>query len=882
MKSSLLSILCLICLNTFAQWPSGGGNWGSSSKMNVGRFYGKVVDSLSGKPVEYAVVKITGSKWDTITKSLKPAVLGGMMSEGNGDFSIDQLPVMGKMKLIISSIGYITYEKEISFNLDMQKLMSSGKDGNWAQALNNVDKDLGNIKLRQDNKLLTEVIIDGSDPDVVIKLDRKIYNVEKNITATGGTAEDVMKQVPSVSVDIDGNVTLRNAAPQILIDGKPTTLTLDQIPADAIQSVEVITNPSAKYDASGGGGGILNIVLKKNRKPGYNGSLRAGIDSRLAWNGGADLNAREGKVNFFISAMFNQRNSVTNGRTERHNLIETPLTNMYQDELSTTGGFFAFGRLGFDWFMNNRNTLTFSGNYVRGQFTPENDLDSRTDTLYWPVVSSSYNRLSMTERGFTNLGGSVQFKHLFTKAGKELTADVNYNQSTSYGLGAFETKYFDQNANEIAFLEQTQDGEGANQFYSAQTDYVNPINEKTKLEMGIKGSYRTMLTKTMNYDKNPATGELTLIKSQSANYEFMDQIYAGYVTFGKQYKKVSFQLGLRGESSVYYGELIDSNQTFQNLYPIEIFPSTFFTWQMNSKQDLQFSYSRRINRPGFMQLIPFTDYSDSLNLKRGNPSLKPEFTHAFEISYLNTFSRGNSLLGSVYLKTTNDLMTTYQLVEFDTVLNKMAVVSTYENANSSVVYGAELTLRKTLKSWMDYSINLNGYSSFIDAGNIDSALQNEQMSWFVKVNTTYKLSKSFTLQVSGDYRSKSAISSGGGGRSDRGGMSWGGGSGMGAWFGGSTANVQGYVKAKWGVEASLRFEFMKEKKASLTISIRDIFASDNNVTYSESPFFTQTTERLRDARLVKLNFSYRFGKFDASIFKRKNMKMNTDGMDLGM
>ena len=255
----------------FGQYPS-AGNRGQS--MNLGHFYGKVVDEATGKPIESASIQLSQNKMDTVLKKRRDFVVAIMLTDKKGDFSIDKLPVITTYQLLITAIGYKPYNEKVNFNLKM-----SG--GDMSQMLNAVDKDLGNIKMVHDAEQLQGVVVTANKSLLQMNIDRKVFNVDKSLTSAGGTAVDVMKNVPSVNVDIDGNVTLRNATPQIFIDGRPTTLTLDQIPADEIESVEIITNPSAKFDASGGGSGILNIVLKKNRKAGYNGNLRANLDSRL-------------------------------------------------------------------------------------------------------------------------------------------------------------------------------------------------------------------------------------------------------------------------------------------------------------------------------------------------------------------------------------------------------------------------------------------------------------------------------------------------------------------------------------------------------------------------------------------------------------------------
>ncbi|MEK6614708.1 MAG: TonB-dependent receptor plug domain-containing protein, partial [Bacteroidota bacterium] len=413
---------------SFSQWQGNGGG-GNMKEMKTGILYGKVVDSTAGKGVEYASVQLLSNMFDTVTKAIKKnVVIAGQLTKENGDFSLEKINVLLNYNLKIVAMGYETKEIRI------------------APAL--MDKDLGNIKLKPQATQLKAVEIISTAPVMELKLDKKVFNVGKNMIATGGTAEDVLKQVPSVSVDIDGNISLRNASPQLFVDGKPTTLTIDQIPADAIQSVEVITNPSAKYDASGGQGGILNIVLKKDRRIGYNGNVRAGIDHRGKISSGADINARENKINVFISGIFNQRHSITEGITQRKNLIGNPLTTIFQDNYSVSNGYFSMARGGIDWFMNNRNTFTFSGNYVNGKFLPFDSLRTKTDTID-ANNSTSYNRISETGRQWATQGGSLQYKHLFPKEGKELTADLNYSKISIKGWGDYTTNYSDAAGNSI-------------------------------------------------------------------------------------------------------------------------------------------------------------------------------------------------------------------------------------------------------------------------------------------------------------------------------------------------------------------------------------------------------------------------------------------------
>jgi len=320
-KIWLMFMMVVAAWSANAQVPGMGGNgrqrggFGGGQGANIGHFYGKVVDSKTDKGIDGVSVQLIQSKFDTVTRKRRDTVIAGMITGRKGDFSLENLPIFGNFRVKITAIGYGTYEQKVAF--EMKTAAGGAGRGDMSQALNAVDKDLGNIKLTQDAQTLSQVTVTASKPLVQMGVDRKIYNVEKDISAQGGTGVDVMKNVPSVQVDIDGNVTLRNSPPTIFVDGRPTTLTLDQIPADAIQSVEIITNPGAKYDASGGTAGILNIVLKKNRKTGYNGNVRAGIDRRGRFNLGGDINVKQGKFNVFLNGNYGQRKSISPGTTDR-------------------------------------------------------------------------------------------------------------------------------------------------------------------------------------------------------------------------------------------------------------------------------------------------------------------------------------------------------------------------------------------------------------------------------------------------------------------------------------------------------------------------------------------------------------------------------------
>jgi len=871
----LTALMIMIAVGIQAQFP--GGNAKGQKPPDMGHVYGKVTDS-TGAAINGASVLLLQSKYDTVTKKRKDVLLKGITTKSNGEFSFTDLPMFGQMKLKISATGFKPVEQTVAFQMKMDaNAPKPGSSSDPAQAmaamssmLNAFDKDLGNIKLSIDAKQLEGVTVVANKPTMKLDIDKKVFNVEKNIMSAGGTAVDVMRNVPSVQVDIDGNVTLRNAAPQLYIDGRPTTLTLDQIPADAIESVEVITNPSAKYDASGGTAGILNIVLKKNKKNGFNGNLRAGVDKRGAVNGGADFNLRQNKINFSASAMVNQNKSQMTGTTDRVNLYDLPVTTVRQENFNKTSGQFVFGRIGMDYFVTNRTTLSAGAIKVRGEFDPKETIDILTDSLYnTGKISTMSERTSSGTREFNANGLTFGMKHLFPKEGEELTADVNYFSSKNGGNNIYVTNYFDNGGSIIGEHQQQVISDGTNKSLTIQSDYVKPF-KKIKLETGVRAQLRKLSNDNQNYILDPATGEFVLIPSATSNYKNEDNVYAAYVSLTGSKKNFGYKAGLRAESSEYTGVLLNDNSKFSNSYPISLFPSLFLSQKLNNKQELQVSVTRRINRPNFFQLIPYVDYTDNLNITQGNPDLKPEFTSSFEFSYAKTFKGNNTFLASAYYKASTDLITRYQTKGPHPITGEEVLINTYINANSSRAYGTEFTSVNTLKKWWDISTNINVYNSQINTDNVSTFSQDAMWSWFGKFNSNFKLPLKFTAQLTATYQSKTNLP-----------VSQGGGF-MGPPMGAAQSAAQGYIKSTYGFDVAFKKSFLKNDAASVSFSVNDIFKTRKSEQHSFSQYFIQDYSRQRDPQMFRLNFTYRFGKMDMSLFKRKNMKSDMSGATDGM
>ena len=898
----LFSIYTLIFLSvSFCSMAQMGGMGGAMGKMNAGHFYGKVVDSATGAGIPFASVQLTGPKWDSVSQTMKTVIYAGQLTDDNGQFSLEKLPVMGPMftplqyTLQITAMGYSVYTKTLSF--DISKMAQKMKKAKAAQAnadmsnptaglegvIDIVDKDLGNIKLSVTAQALKTVTVSGDVPAMEVKPDKRVFDVSKSLTTSGGTAEDVLKNIPSVNVDVDGNVTLRNGSPQIYVDGVPSTLTIDQIPADEIDKVEVITNPSAKYDASAGSGGIINIIMKHNKAPGYNGSVRGGIDEYGKLTAGLDFNLHQGKMNYFVNFFYKQIEHKMYGTESKDAYSDIPSLaspnplNIMQNDTNNMSGYFAFARGGFDYFIDNRNTLTVSGTYGTGHFNIDDLLFTKTDSLA-PVGSQPNSTTwenSLSNRVFNNVGGSVLFKHLYPKDEENFTASMTANVGSSTGTGTYLINNYSPSAGEISSLDETQTSGGTSGYYVGKFDYTDPITTKSKIDAGAMGTINNVYS-----DNDVSLGNFE-IGNESNKTLYNSQVYAAYFSYTHTFNsKFDLQAAARAEQSFYSGIVYSSDTLKLNPQKLfYVFPSASATYHINDNSDLQLSYTTHITRPNFSQLV-INNYSNSENVQIGNPNLKPAYMHSFELSYIKNFDKKNNLLISAYYKITYDLITSQLDSSFhNTLLQQIQYFSTYENANYGYSEGLELTSQNSIGTWLDIMGNINLFESGINATNlgIKDTLK-PYLSYFAKLNFTFKLPKSFNIQIMGNYLSKAEISPAGGGGG--GGGRWGGGMG-----GGITPSANGYINPNYWVDVAVKKDFFKSK-LSATLSVKDIFATAVSSTYLLAtnpggiPLYYQNTSRRRDPQFFSLTVSYKFGQTDFSLFKRKNNSIDT-GPDMG-
>ncbi len=810
---------------------------------STNRLYGKIVDAGSRKGLEAASLQLYVIRKDSLGNRLPDSLIRAKLSEPNGDFNFTDLPLADSFRLITSAVGFALDEQIIQFAVSAQQ--------------RTVEKDLGNISLSPEAQQMETVIITAQRPAMEMGVDRRIFNVDASLTATGGTGIDIMKNIPSVSVDAEGNVSLRNSTPQIFVDGRPTILTLDQIPADNIERVELITNPSAKFDAASTAG-IINVILKKNRRMGLNGIASVGGGYPDILNGSLTLNTRQGKVNVFLSGNYNQSGGIAEGqtlRTNKNNGIVTNYFNQYSDNERLRR--FASVRFGLDYFLDNRNTITLSQNIVNGRF-------SNTEEQYQEYLNTSKSlerfgeRFSDSRNEFKRYNTQLNYTHRFPKQGQEITANINYNKGSGESNSDIINEFFfpDGSSFEPATTVRNT-GSNDNNQWTLQLDYSNPVGENGKVETGLR-SYINNFESDFNAIAISNGSETVLPLSNNIGYR--EIVNAFYVTYSNKLSETfSYQAGLRAEQSKFDGEMLNTGEKFGYDYPRDfkglfdaLFPSLFLTKQLSDDVEMQLNYSRRIRRPNFWQLNPFLNINDPVNISMGNPMLRPEYTNSFELNYNQKYRKGN-LLAVLYYRNNQGDITRYSdtitAAQFQQLNNAAvdpnAVLNTFINAQATNRLGAEFVWQHKFSRNFDITPSVDLQYRKVIAGVEGLNLDNEGFNWEAKLITNYKIESESSpffnnlgFQVIGEYESPEII-------------------------------PQGRRVEQYSVDLGIRKEFLQENKASLTLNVNDVFWSNRWGSTIDTERFFQDSYR-RNVRTFRLTFSYKFGNANFQLFNRNN------------
>lgn len=785
-----------------------------------GEITGKIVDDASGKPMEYANISVFSMRDSSLA--------GGAITDSKGFFKVDKLKP-GFYKIKVDFIGYERYINTVKVNPQ------------------NPSANIGTIKLKPASTQLSEVEIVSDKPLVEFTLDKKIINVEKNIITAGGSATDILRTTPSVSVDMDGNVSLRGSTNvTILVDGKPSMLSggdkaaiLEQIPASTIESIELITNPSAKYDPEGMAG-IINIKTKKEKRDGTNGLITLNYGTWEKYGASINLNRRTGKFNIY--ANYDYKNNDRNGYRKHYrefynNDTLVSIYSILSDRKSSSLSHTFKG--GIDYNLTPLSTISGSGTYRLGN-QPGDDFN--TDNVYDNLnnLTQSYTRDEINNEDNKNLDVTLGFKKKFEQKDREFTSDIYYSTSNE-----IEFDNYIQNNYIPVYITPEQKSVNDSKFKNLtfQSDYSHPISEKTKLDAGIKYMMRSTDDdyKFSNYDtiSNDFYNDTNL----SNHFIYTDQVYAAYSTLSKEWKKFSFQAGLRVEQTYQDGNQETMQTKYKNDY-LSFFPSFHTSYNLPKENKLQISYSRRINRPSIHSMNPFIDASDPLTLHTGNPYLKPEYINSYEIGHIKDWKKF-SLTSSLFYKQTNNVISRYRLVDSIGVITVMPI-----NVAKAESYGFDFIVSYQPVKFIRLSGDFSWFKTTLSGSNLETDLTSSIFSYNGKFNASVFLPKNFSFQIN-------------------------------CMFEGPSVMAQAIRKEFYTVDAGLRKDF-KNKKFSLSLRFSDIFNTMSFRVETNDPTLKAQMQFKRQSQVAFITLSYRINEGNKQKEKNK-MEMNNGGgeMDMG-
>jgi outer membrane receptor protein involved in Fe transport len=781
----------------------------------------KIIDAGNNQTVPYATAVV-------LNRRTKATVKVGQ-TDADGNLTLLNLP-SGVFTFKISYVGYQTMVRD--------SMQITGKDIN-----------LGTIRMKAaKGTILNEVKVTGQKSSMQLGIDKKVFSVDQSLVSEGGSATDLLQNVPSVQTDIDGNVSLRGSAGvKVLIDGKPSLIAggnvaqiLQSIPASSIESVEVITNPSSKYDAEGQSG-IINIVLKKNKKLGFNGNLALTAGNRDNYNANTSLSFQNDKYNVYGNYSYRYGNRIGGGFNNIQYLNSTDVNptvfaDQNTDSRSNDKGHNV--KAGIDFYLAPKSTLSLTGGFnirdnVRNETLSINQLDANRN----PVQLS--NRINNNDGSGGSYDLNLDFNQKFKKPKEELSFNFGVSQGKNENFQDYNTDIYNLNGVSVdELVAQENNGRGYNTNYNIQSDYSLPIGKAGKIEAGYRSQINSSDNKTSAFTLNNATNEYERDLALTNAFTTKEQIHALYFNFSNQIKKFGYQIGLRGEDA----SLDTKSGVFDNTNNLiytpgrvaytRLYPSVFLTEKLANEQQLQLSYSRRVNRPRGFDTNPYIDVSDPLNYRQGNPNLKPEDVHAFELGYSKYWSKV-SLISSVYYRITNDVI---QRVRSEPDVNGISI-TTPENLTRNISSGVELISKvDVVKPW-NFTANVNLYQSKIEGVPAFGIVENSGFSWNANLTNNFVLPYKVTLQIRADYRAQEVM-------------------------------AQGTRNAMYGVDAGAKYDF-PNKKASLSLNVRDLFNTRKFSMTTQGTTSIVDFTRYMQGRMGNLTFSYRFGKSDFTAKKPK-------------
>ncbi|SDB47009.1 Outer membrane receptor proteins, mostly Fe transport [Flavobacteriaceae bacterium MAR_2010_188] len=798
----------------------------NGSDPRTGTIKGRVIDVNLNQPLPYVNIVVKDKNNETLT--------GGITDE-EGNFEIEKIPE-GTVLVSVQYIGYKTLSKNVT--------LESG----------NFNINLGDILLEEDVSNLDEVTVVAEISTIQQKVDRKVITIGKDLATTGPTAADIMQNLPSVSVDQQtGDISLRgNQNVRVMVDGKlsniPAAQLLKQLPSSSIKQIELITNPSAKYNPEGMSG-IINIILHKNINVGFNGNIGVGLsyEKEPKFNSNIDMNYRNNKLNFYGNYGNNISRNVNGGYIDRVEQNTLQLIDVLDENKSHL---FKFG---IDYYLDDKNTLS--------AFTNQNiyngETIGRTDIIYDNNPSQNLIQRFLNEGDNISSQYNFDYKRDFAKEGHNIELEVDYNMFDSDQLTnnllsntSFRPNFFEDNHTE---RNQT----------TVNLDYVNPLSETTKLELGLQA---LLFDNAINYESDARNrNEAGNYIPTNTYYTYARDIYSVYATYSKKLEKWSYQFGLRAENVkvetlANQTDLTSGDETkfpFDNDY-FQVYPSAFITYNPSEKNSYQLSYSRRVDRPGIGQVNPIPDWSTPLITQYGNQFLEPQYTNSIEVNYTRQLEKG-SVTAGVFYRLIQDEISQALLVD-RTDLNRLLL--TFDNFDNTSAYGVEFSSNYKPTKWWSLNGSFDLYTQTQKSiGEVltapsDTATEDDiilksvsvdNVAWNFRVFNNFKVSESLTFSAFGFYRGKNK-------------------------------SIQFNIEPMYFVNVGMRYTFLPDDRMTFSLNYNDIFDTMKFQATGIRPF-KQKAQFEWESQTVFAGLTYRFGggKFSAKKRKRRDDNEKDDG-----
>lgn len=802
LKSLLIFALFFMGLQTYATIEK-SVKTDNPADDGKGKIVGTIVEKNTENPMEFANIAVYKRTDSTL-------VTGGITNE-KGEFEI-------------ADISYGDYYIEANFiGFDKTNVVDITLDRD------NRVHDVGAINLNASTVALGEVNVVADKAAVEYKLDKKVVNVSQVISAIGGTAVDVLENTPSIQVDIEGNVALRGSGNfTVLIDGRPSVLSgsdaLRQIPSSAIENIEIITNPSAKYEPDGAAG-IINLVMKKNSMNGLNGIVNASVGTGEKYRGDFMLNYRFEKVNLFFGADW--RDEINNGNmaSERETYYNdtTEYLNMAGDRKWIRGGHRFKG--GADFYLGTNTTLTLSGE--TGSSERGNEGGGRTENFTIPASESIYSITEETsDRNNDFYTLNMNFQHNFDDKGHRIEATAFYSDETGTDNEIEGELLADENWNptdeylsNVSTLE-TED----EQDFRLKIDYTYPFSDDGRFEAGYQGRLESEYETLEFRDFDQESNSWIINDEYSSSTDFQRDIHAAYSTYSNKIGKFAYMAGLRGELTI--REIKNTNaENVSSLNRFDLFPTAHFSYPLAQTADVTASYSRRINRPSGRDLDPTPNYYNRYTIRFGNPDLKPEYTNSYELGLMKRFGETRSFMSAdLFRRVTNNKIDRTQELGDDGIFYLYT-----DNFDKDYSTGLEVTGNWNYKKWLILNASVNVYNYKITGELNGESIDRESTNWGGRMNTTFKIADNSRFQLN-------------------------------AFFRGKSVSAQGESGAMFFTNISYRQEFMK-KKLSATVSVRDPLGTGRFERTSYGDDFESWFRFEREPRVVMLTLSYKINNF---------------------